>query len=169
MKMTTFIRARPPGARNGLVGFTLLELVFVMAIIALVMGMSAFSLSEFGQNREIDTARAELTFLVRQARQIAGDTGETVWVVFEKNRFGLLDQSGIDAIAWTDLSNVAVRLRRVGDREWRQPDLFFWEFTPRQLGEPLAVRLTGAQGADLALEFSPLSGESRLLDTSRLR
>jgi len=74
----------------------------------------------------------------------------------------------VDAIAWTDLSNVAVRLRRVGDTEWRQPQLF-WEFTPRQLGEPLAVRLTGLQGADLAMEFSPLSGESRMLDTSRLR
>jgi len=93
MKMTTFIRARSAGARNGPAGFTLLELVFVMAIIALVMGMSAFSLSEFAQNREIDTARTELT-LVRQARQIAGDTGETIWVVFEKTVLACWTRTG---------------------------------------------------------------------------
>jgi prepilin-type N-terminal cleavage/methylation domain-containing protein len=156
-------------AGSGAAGFTLLELVFVMAIIALVMGMGAFSLAEFEQNRSIDVARTELTFQVRQARQVASDTGETVWVVFQKNRFGLLDSRGPDAIAWSELPDIAIRLRRVGEREWLQPELFFWEFTPRQLGEPLAVRLTGVQGADLALEFSPLSGESRLLDVAKLR
>jgi prepilin-type N-terminal cleavage/methylation domain-containing protein len=156
-------------ATSGAPGFTLLELVFVMAIIALVMGMGAFSLAEFEQNRSIDVARTELTFLVRQARQVASDTGETVWMVFEKNRFGLLDSRGPGAISWAEIPDISVRLRRVGEKQWQQPSPFFWEFTPRQLGEPLAVRLTGAQGTDLALEFSPLSGEPLLLDVTKLR
>lgn len=163
------MRPTAPSRRLDAPGFTLLELVFVMAIIALVMGMSAFSLAEFEQNRSIDAARADLTFLVRQARQVASDTGETVWIVFEKNRFGLLDSRGPGAISWSQGADIAVRLRRVGERKWQQPELFFWEFTPRQLGEPLAVRLTGLQGADLGLEFSPLSGESLLLDPAKLR
>jgi len=167
--MTSPTIGRGNDSRRDAKAFTLLEMVFVLAIISLVMGLAALSLSEFGQDRAVDVARTELTFLVRQGRQFASDTGETVWVVFEKNRFGLLDQRGPDAIAWTDLPDVMVRIQRVGDPQWRQPELFFWEFTPRQLGEPLAVRLTGSLGADMALEFSPLSGEARLLDPSRLR
>jgi type II secretory pathway pseudopilin PulG len=148
----------------------LLEIIFVMAIIVLVMGLGAYSLSDFGEKRAVENAQTELAFLVRQARQVASDTGETVWMVFQKNRFGMLDDKGPDAIAWTEIPDISVRLKRVGEKEWKQPDLFFWEFTPRQLGEPLSVRFTGAQqGGDVALEFSPLSGEGRPIDTARLR
>ena len=167
--MKRFARARLAKAIHGASGFTLLELIFVMAIIALVMGLGAYSLKDFGEKRAVDNAKTEISFLVRQARQVAGDTGETVWLVFQKNRFGLLNEQGPEAMAWTDIPEITIRLRRAGDTTWQPPELFFWEFTPRQLGEPLGVRFTGGQGADIAMEFSPLSGEGRMLDTSRLR
>ncbi len=161
--------ADPRATSPGNDGFTLLELVFVLAIIALVMGLAAFSLAEFGQTRAIDSARAELTFLVRQARLIAGETGETAWLVFTKDRFGLMAEGvAPESVAWVPLNEVKLRIRRAGDTEWREPEAFFWEFTPRQIGEPLAIRLTGS-GADLAVEFSALTGEGRILETARLR
>jgi type II secretion system protein H len=155
--------ARIPG------GFTLLEVVFVLAIIGLVMGLAAYSLAEFGRTNAVEEAKAELTFLARQARHQARETGETVWLVLTKERFGLLDRRGEDAMSWTDLRGVRLRVLRAGDTEWREPELYFWEFPPRQLGEPIALRLTGGRGsgADLALQFSPLTGEARPLELLR--
>jgi len=162
-------RPQPHPATRFSGGFTLLEVVFVLSIIGLVMGLAVYSLAEFGRTNAVEEAKAELTFLARQARHKARETGETVWLVLTKERFGLLDHRGEGSMSWTDLRGVRLRVLRAGDTQWQEPELYFWEFTPRQLGEPIALRLTGAagSGADLALQFSPLTGEARPLELNR--
>lgn len=144
-------------------GFTLLEMVFVLSIIALVMGLAAYSLARFDETREIDDVKSALQESARLARRLASDSGQSTWVVLQPGSVSV-DRRGVPILTH-DWSGVEVAVRQLGSGDWQVPERFYWEFVPRQLGEPTAFRLSSRGVPDIVLEFNPLTGEGRVMDS----
>lgn len=162
----TFIEASAGGRRrSGAAGFTLLELIFVMSIIALVMGLAAYSLARFDETREIDDVKSALQESARLARRLASDSGQSVWVVVQRDGV-TVDRRGVPILThqW---SGVEVAVRQLGSGDWQMPETFYWEFAPRQLGEPTAFKLASRGVPDIILEFNSLTGEGRVVEGLR--
>jgi general secretion pathway protein H len=75
-------------------GFTLLELIVVLVLIALIMGISAFFVTgRLGESR-FDSFVRDMTMTLRQARELARKRGEPAAVIidFDARIYGLADR-----------------------------------------------------------------------------
>ena len=75
---------RPPPRTPARRGFTLLELVLVMVIIAVVLAMVAPSLSNFTAGRDADFAASQLVSVARWAREQAISEGRVYRLNFDE-------------------------------------------------------------------------------------
>ncbi|MDP3661564.1 MAG: prepilin-type N-terminal cleavage/methylation domain-containing protein [bacterium] len=69
-------------------GFTLLEVVVSVAILALVVGAGWFSFSSYAARRELDSGAARVAALITEARSktLAGENSSAYGVHFESDR-----------------------------------------------------------------------------------
>src|SRR5690606_27940091 len=81
---------RPPRSRRA--GFSLVELVAVIVIVAVLAGAAAPALLSIGSTRAVSAARHLLADLTH-ARQSAMATGVTCWIVFEGDAWTLLQEA----------------------------------------------------------------------------
>jgi len=91
--------ARPVGSAVGnrrSLGFTLIELILVMALLAIVMAIAAPSLSRSMRQRNLDGEAARLLAATEYARDEAISQGVpmTVWIDPEGRRFGIEPKEG---------------------------------------------------------------------------
>lgn len=72
-------------------GFTLIELIFVMALLATVMAIAAPKLSRFVQGRDLTEESRRFLALTRYARSEAVSQGipMALWIAPAENRYGL--------------------------------------------------------------------------------
>jgi type II secretion system protein H len=72
-------------------GFTLIELVLVMAILVVVLSMTATSLTSFFKGRALDAEGRRFVSLTRHAqnRAISEGVPMTVWIDEEERKYGL--------------------------------------------------------------------------------
>lgn len=82
---------RAGGGPAGCAGLTLIELVVVLALLGLVLGLSAPSLSKFFRGRELDNEVNRFVALARYAQQRAVGEGVPMlmWVDFETSTCGV--------------------------------------------------------------------------------
>src|SRR5215471_4886864 len=94
--MKLAIGTQPPPARNGAMGFTLIELILVMALFVVVMGIVAPDLSSFFRGRNLDSEAQRFLSLTRYGRSRAISEGVPVelWINAKQGHYGLQAVSG---------------------------------------------------------------------------
>jgi len=77
-------------------GFTLIELVAVMILLAVVFAVSAPSLSRFFQGRSLDAEARRMLSLTRWAKSEAASRGlpQVLWIDREQHLYGLETKTG---------------------------------------------------------------------------
>jgi len=86
-------RGRRPGWRAG--GFTLIELILVLAVLATVLGVAAPSLARFFHGRKVEEEARRFLALTRygQSRAVAEGLPMVLWMEPEDRRYGLQAES----------------------------------------------------------------------------
>jgi type II secretion system protein H len=92
--MTSRTGPRTNGERPGAVGFTLVELILVMALLVVVISLIAPSLSNFFRGRNLDSEARRFLALTRYARSRAVSEGVPMllWVDPEQRAYGLTEE-----------------------------------------------------------------------------
>lgn len=83
--------ARPPVAHKERFGFTLIELILVMAILTMSVAVAAPALSHFFRGRTLDAEARRLLSLIRegQSRAVAEGVPVDLWVNADQGTYGL--------------------------------------------------------------------------------
>jgi len=135
-------------------GFTLVEIVLVIAIGVVFFGGAAVLLTSTGGDKDLIAARKQLEASARSSREAALREGRKKVVVLNDTGVGGAAFSGgveMDVITPQDLS--------LGRRGWGRPQDYQWTFTGGGLVEPIRVRLR--RGANVEqFSFSALTGET---------
>ena len=84
-------------------GFTLIELILVMAVLTIVFALALPSLKNFFRGRDLDSEARRFLSLARfgQSRAISEGTPMVLWVDTQRGAYGLQEQSGYYADADT--------------------------------------------------------------------
>src|SRR5882672_515047 len=82
--------------KNKITAFTLIELILVMALLSIVLAVSAPALSGFFNGRTIDSEARRLVSLTRygQSRAVSEGVPTILWIDARKNTYGLRTQTG---------------------------------------------------------------------------
>src|SRR5512135_296179 len=80
-------------------GFTLIELILVMALLTVVISLTAPKLSRFFHGRTLDSEARRLLALTRsgQSRAVSEGVPMDLWVDAEKGEFGLAAEPSFEA------------------------------------------------------------------------
>ena len=86
-------------------GFTLIELMLVMAMLMIVLGVAAPSLSNFFRGRTLDSEARRFVSLTRygQSRAVSEGVPVMLWIDAKQGAYGLQQEAG-----YTDLDTKAV-------------------------------------------------------------
>lgn len=113
------------GLRAACGGFTLVELILVMGLLAAVMGLAAPSLAKFFRQRAVDSEAARFVSLTEFARHqaIARGIPMVVWIDPEETEYGMEPEAGYpsaagDVHSFSAPSDLAVQV----DEPQRSPD-----------------------------------------------
>lgn len=85
----TFTVIKP--GRNGEAGFTLIELMVVIALMVIILGISTTFFSKSFSGAKLGAAAIELSAIMRHAKMLAINKGETqtVFIDFDTGRYGI--------------------------------------------------------------------------------
>ena len=143
-------------------GFTLIEIVMVLAIAAIVMGGAVGLMISSSDERVLRNVSGEIELLAKRARTIAILNQTPYALEFREGVVRLLPfaQAGMDLkkgqlemeTASTDKSRqisldsgVEILIRRWNSEEWfntQKKSVHVWRFDPDGLCEPLSIRIT---------------------------
>lgn len=143
-------------------GFTLIEIVMVLAIAAIVMGGAVGLMISSSDERVLRNVSGEIELLAKRARTIAILNQTPYALEFREGVVRLLPlaQAGMDMkkgelesqIASADSnrqinldSGVAISIRRWNSQEWfntEKNSVHVWRFDPDGLCEPISVRIS---------------------------
>ena len=149
-------------------GFTLIEMVVVMLIIALLLGISVMSFQGVTEQQTLRTPALELQRMAREAVRRAGMYEQTQTIAFEKNAFSIRYKSDAKSVADADSKtvwqrridipqNMRMSVMRWGGQEWLPATGQKWIVQPSGLCEPLSVRFELGP-SHLEMRFNPLTG-----------
>ena len=138
MTLTTGSKPRIDFPRRA--GFTLIELVLVMAILIVVLSMSATSLSSFFKGRTLQSEGSRFLALTRHAQNRAVSEGlpMSLWIDEEKDKYGLEIAPGFE------------------DRDEKAKEFALGQDLSIEVhwADPGAIRPTGT-GSEIVLRFTP--------------
>lgn len=82
--------------------FTLIELILVMALLVIVIGLAAPSLSRFMSGRSLDQEATRFIALTRygQSQAVSEGVPTILWVDEKTGSYGLRQESGLNAAQW---------------------------------------------------------------------
>lgn len=144
---------RHPGAG----AFTLLEILMVLAVIALLLGVAIPLTSGFSREQEFRDVVRGLLVLAKTARTDAMTSGHAAEVVFMKKGFALRRHGEEEPSKAVQIpSGMQYSILPFGSEKALRPDGQKWIFQPTGLCEPLTVRLTDG-GAWMETTFDPLT------------
>ncbi|MCB1226864.1 MAG: prepilin-type N-terminal cleavage/methylation domain-containing protein [Verrucomicrobiales bacterium] len=150
-------RSNPPRHRRGAGGFTLLEMITVMAIMTLLVGVTSFAYQKLENDESTLKPRNELVRLAKLGVRAATLQGRGFAIAFEKDRFALIGLGEAPDTTCTLPADVTLYLRRWGQTSWEPAAGQRWEIGAQGLCEPIRVRLEGPDSL-LELRFNPLTG-----------
>jgi type II secretion system protein H len=156
-------------------GFTLVELILVLAILALVAAAVAPSLRGFGVGRSNSDTATRILALAKYARSEAVNDGRTYRLNFDVNELAF----------WLTVQNGGAFQPAVGDFGDRyqagdgvarlqvdlpaQPDGVYVAFGPTGRTDPVQIRLTDKLGGVIGLACLSATEEFRILRPEEMR
>jgi len=135
-------------------GFTLVEIVLVIAIGTVFFGGAALLLTHQAGDKDLTEARKQLQQVARDARVAALSQGAKQIVI--------LNADGVDGGAFpggVEMDLITPRDLAAGLKGWGRPLDYRWTFTGGGLVEPIRVRLRKGAGVE-QFSFSALTGET---------
>ncbi len=145
------------GVRVGrlrLTGFTLLEMMIVIALIAIMFVGTAPLISASSRERRLRAAAEEIEQMVRVERSEAQAAGDRR--VLEVRPAGFFEKGLKGKMVLAMPREASVTLRAPGG-EWNKPDGQAWEFSPIGMVTPISVRLEDGD-AWMEIDFDLLTG-----------
>ncbi len=137
-------------------GFTLLELVVVMAIMILLIGVGALSFDALDED-DLDKPVTRLTQMSKHAHAAAVVRSQGMVIAFDKGGFGLIGDSS-ELGGYVSLpEDVKMDVLPWGARSWQSPEDIIWRFGPQGVSEPMSVRFHFEDRVRI-LKFHPLTG-----------
>lgn len=138
-------------------GFTLIEVVIVVVMIAVLTAMAALSFTGFDDDYAVKGPSDELIRLAKTAVRSAAIQGRPFTIAFGDKDFTLLGYEGkggghVELPAGTKLS-----ILRWGEKEWQKAAGQTWMFGGNGLCDPIRVRFESGTGM-LEMAFNPLTG-----------
>lgn len=140
-------------------GFTLLEMIAVIALMVIIAGMAALSFDSLEAESPVEKPVNHLARMVRQASRAAVVQGRPIVIAFDKQGFGFAGESSAGAeghYAIPKGSKVSFQ-RWNGGRNWMPAETLNWVFYPTGIADALRFRFDMPEGqAEVA--FNPLTG-----------
>ncbi len=138
-------------------GFTLLEMIAVMALIIMLLGIAAFATRQAAPEPVVREPGNELIRLAKTAVRAAAVQGRGYMLAFDKTGFALLGAEGGQNDRVNLPKGMKVFIKRWGVRDWEPAEGQRWWFGMQGLCEPISVRIAAKDSA-LMLRFNPLTG-----------
>lgn len=138
-------------------GFTLLEMITVMALIVMILGIASFATRQAAAEPSVRKPGNELVHLAKTAVRAAAVQGRGYMLAFDKHGIALLGAEGGLNNRVNLPKGTKVFIKRWGARDWEPAEGHRWWFGMQGLCEPISVRLAAGDSA-LMLRFNPLTG-----------
>ena len=138
-------------------GFTLLEVISVMAIMILLIAVTAFAYKEVGDKHLALEPRNELVRLSKLGVRAATLQGRGFAITFDKTGFALVGLENAENTSYQLPKGIKLSLRRWGQTQWEPAEGQRWKIGSQGLCEPLRIRIE-APDSQIELKFNPLTG-----------
>ncbi len=144
-------------------GFTLVELIIVVVVIALVLAVSYPSLSRGSASIKLRAAGRDILSTFRYAREkaVTEQTGMRVAVDREKQEVTLSDDLGDGSRRYTLPRDIQIRRMLLGGIEVMEGPLIV-RFLPNGSAEEAEVMLQSRTGSFLRIITDPITGGARV-------
>jgi len=149
--MTTF------GRNKEAAGFTLLEMIAVMAIMVMMLGIAGFAMRQTAPEYSVRKPGNELVRIAKLAVRASAINGYGHYIAFDKQGFALVGSQNRQRDRVNLPKGMAVAIKRWGALDWEPAEGQRWAFGSQGLCEPLSVRLM-AEDSALMMRFNPLTG-----------
>jgi type II secretion system protein H len=156
--------ARPPSEaphRVGRIrssGFTLLEMIVVIALMVIIAAMATLSFIGLEGESEVEKPGNELARMVKQANRAAVVQGRPFVIAFGKTEFGFLDGVGGADGRVTLPKGMKVGFQRWnGGKKWNNAEGLNWTFYPSGICDALRFKFEHPDGM-VEMAFNPLTG-----------
>lgn len=136
-------------------GFTLFELIVVVAILGIILGLTIPSINFSDPERDMDTVVRRLAGAVSEARSRALLKRETLELHIEPNHIFLVQRNGKQQLGKSALPTTITISRVIVDEKDQRTLLF----TPRGVTQPATVEITSQSGIR-TLRIKPIQGIS---------
>ena len=138
-------------------GFTILEMVVVMAIMIVMIGLASFAMIREDRDPSVRKPADELIRLAKTAVRGSAIQGRGFSVAFDKAGFSLLGSAGGEGDRVSLPQGTKAFVKRWGAKEWEPAEGQRWWFGMQGLCEPISVRLA-AKDSVIEMRFNPLTG-----------
>ncbi len=144
--------------RRGHAGFTLLEMIVVIALMVIIAAMATLSFVGLEGESEVEKPGNELARMVKQANRAAVVQGRPFVIAFEKDGFGFLDGGGGADGHVTTPKGMKVSFQRWnGGKKWNSAEGLNWTFYPSGICDALRFKFEHPDGM-VEMAFNPLTG-----------
>lgn len=141
-------------------GFTLLEMIIVLALMVVLAGMAALSFESLEEGGGVEVYGNKLARMAKRAARDAVIQGRPIIIGFEKNGFGFVNEQAPGNEGHCELpKGVKVGYQRWnGGKKFVEAEGYTWVFYPTGICDALRFRFeTPADGA-MEMGFNPLTG-----------
>jgi general secretion pathway protein H len=135
-------------------GFTLLEVMMVLALVAIVLAVMIPVTSASSRERKLRAAAGEIEGLVREQRDAAREEGRRRLIDIRPRGFFERGRDQREVMARPEAEDFYVRYP---GGKWEKPAGQTWEFSPAGMVTPLSVRLEQGD-AYIEVDFDLLTG-----------
>jgi hypothetical protein len=138
-------------------GFTIMEIIVVMAIIIMMLGIAAFAIRQVSPDPSVRKPADELIRIAKIAVRASAVQGRGFAVAFDKSGFSLTGADSGQQARGSVPKGMKIHIKRWGGRDWEEAEGYRWWFGSQGLCEPLTVRLA-AKDSVIEMKFNPLTG-----------
>ena len=140
-------------------GFTLLEMIVVIALIVIIASIGAVSFAGFDSTPEVQKPADTLARMVKQASRAAVVNGQPVIIEFDEKGFGFVGGGAAEgeSARFTYPKGLKVSDKRWNAKGWGLAAGTNWTFYPTGISDALQFKFEAPDGV-AEISFNPLTG-----------